>query len=140
MLLGPHQEGAQAIVPPGVLVRTPEEEGTEYDNQAWRSLIWHFQLHDHRSIDARRPATLQRISSQVAVRQIRRHAPEHALWLEEQLRQQSRAILLLLDYGAPGEDLGALRAELDDLLLDCVAVYGETWVRENLAPRPVELR
>jgi hypothetical protein len=142
MLLGPHRDGAQAIVPPGVLVRTPATDHlAEYDNEGWRRLTWHFQTRNSQSIDARRPASLRRVSGQEAIGEVHRLTPDHDWWLRVQLQQQSQAILLLLDYDAlDADELAALRAELDDLLLDCVAVYGESWVKADLAPGSVELR
>jgi hypothetical protein len=138
LLLGPHEQGAQAIVPPATLARTPRDSDDEYSETGWRLSVWEF-LDDRQAyIEGSRPLSLTPISFDQAVGLVRSEAPEYEEWLVRQVDQRILCLTVLVEHADPGEERQAVgwKAELDDLLLDATRAFGEAWVRRTVAPPP----
>jgi hypothetical protein len=138
MLVGPHGHGAQALVPPGVLVRSIDELSEEYDEREWRLIEWKSHSTDPRGIDARRPSRIERVDSACAILFVTTVAPENLEWLKTQMMLRALALEALVE---PADETLSTHSheEFDDLLLDCSQAFGERWVIRNLARRAIDI-
>lgn len=138
LLLGPHREGAQAIVPPGAFIRMPLNregfpEDREYSEEGWRVAIWIFTDIDDGSIDARRPHKLFQTGIVDVTQRIRFETPEHEPWIRDEIRQRGLSLRMLLEHASsPADDLASYRSELDDLLIDSSELFDSNWVHEQI--------
>ena len=89
LLLGPHSEGAEAIIPPAVITRgvagSEEEENDEFSVGGWRRAFWDRAEDDEKHINSRRPRQIEVIPFPRAVEIIAAEAPEHMEWLKRQV-------------------------------------------------------
>ncbi len=127
LLLGPHHVGAQAVIPPAVLTRTPVDHEDEYSDIGWRVATWRFAPGATR-VDAHRPIDLHRLPLLDVLAFIRRETIAHEAWLHEEIQLRARCLATLIRYAdTDAQTLITLRLELDDLLLDCAAAFGQHW-------------
>jgi hypothetical protein len=130
MLVGPHPAGAQALIPPAVITRTPTSSAEAHSDAGWRLGTW--SMDDiERSHVAAAPISLETISLLDSVQLVQQDAPNHRGWLENQiaLRATCLSVLLTSYVDADAAELSWLREELDDLMLDCTSVFGGGWTR-----------
>lgn len=133
LLLGPHADGAQAIVPPAVLARTPASSDAEYSEAGWRLAVWRFAPEGDALVEAHRPQRLEAIDLNAAITLVRREAPAHEQWLRGQIELRAQCLgVLIRQASVDGWRLRELRTELDDLLLDATCRIGAAWVRERI--------
>lgn len=135
LLLGPHEHGAQAIVPPGVLARTPRSWESEYSEVGWRLSIWEFLDEQSAYVEGSRPQRLTQPTFPAVVALVRERAPAYEDWLVRQVDQRILCLAVLIDNSQPdSEERTDWRVELDDLLLDATQAFGGSWVRHSIAP------
>jgi hypothetical protein len=142
MVLGPgDQQGAQALVPPGVPSRlTAGEDPWEdprYDWVGWRWIIW------QRSLYAQPggpkgilpPTKHQEISLAEAALMIQMNAPAFWGWFEKTVRSRGSTLHLISRPNSDGsiEEVNEVgKQQLMELRLDAAPVFGDEWVREHL--------
>lgn len=132
MLVGPHDIGAQALVPPAVITRAPLSFLQSHsEDERWRLAVWSWEDIEHSHVSAA-PVSLESITLLAAIELVRDVAPHHLPWLEKQIELRAQCVSVLLNNYVDGEaaELNALRAELDDLMLDCTASFGGPWARD----------
>jgi hypothetical protein len=134
LLLGPHREGAQAIIPPAVLARTPDFDDDEYSDDGWRHASWAFVPGDTTRIDAHRPQKLRRFGLVEVVKFVAHETPEHDHWLQDEIELRARCLAALIRYADTDADrLCGMQFELDELKLDCALYYGRSWCDQRLS-------
>ncbi len=134
MLVGPHTEGAQALLPPAVITRAPISSPQTHCDAGWRLGTWSKEDIELSHVAAA-PISLELICLLDAVALVQEHAPEHRGWLEKQIALRAACLSVLLNsyVDADAAELSVLRGELNDLMLDCTSIFGGAWVRDLAA-------
>lgn len=135
ILLGPHEAGLQALVPPGVALLSPDE--TDPDSvEGWRHAVWdEIALRGRGILD--RPTHLGLETFLYVAVAVQIHAPTQRRWLELQARQHIGTLRTLVACAQlDAETLHERQRERDNLLLDAAEVFGEEWVCANAPALP----
>lgn len=126
VLVGPHERGVQAIVPPGVVLRHPDGWDPGSSCRGWRLAVWGLDDAGMSLIDARLPIDVQA----VRLADVLRLAPQqHRSWVLATVRRQllalggacRRARAAGASQGAVG---GAARRRLDELSAELADALG----------------
>jgi hypothetical protein len=134
MLVGPHQLGAIAFVPPGVLCAAPEHHEQRFATLGWRQVVWGRDDGGDVLIDLQRPIVLREIDVCEVSVTITFSTPRHREWLLRQIHLYAVCLDNLISSGAERgpDELMDLMTERDMLRLDATRIAGEAWVRATL--------
>lgn len=133
MLVGPHQGGLQAVIPPAVRTLTPSGSPAPHSRDGWRHAVWRFHRTPVRSLGLYAPESLEVITFRRVVDITELADSEGAAWLARQIKTRiSTLVRLLLHARADTDRLVTLRDELDELLLDAAVELGDEQVRGML--------
>ena len=134
MLIGPHDFGAQTLIPAGVIVTTPEGSDEEYSQgNGWRIAVWSpgFGVDGEGS----RPATLEEVELRDAINLVRFEAPYQIDWFKgcvREMYQIARRMSELAETEEERQSAEALREQVVETLLDVALAFGDTWIREGV--------
>jgi hypothetical protein len=124
VLVGPHEDGAQAIFQPGVWSLTPADNRNEKATCGkWRHGIWR-PVNETGLIWAtglEMPMTLASMSLAETVQLIKNEVPEHLDFVEDYLTRKGRLLIGKADNDG-----------LVDLKLETAPIFGNEWVKSNL--------
>jgi hypothetical protein len=148
VLIGPHELGGQALVPPGVIMNTPPEEEVPYDKHPnWRHGIWaaHPLWRDprngkyHRGLvwadGSERPVEVTDLTLHEANEVVRSEASHLLHFLEERTVVVAGLLWEITQPDGQGEyhmrkDESLER--LEALRREATEAYGEEWVAEKI--------
>ena len=138
ILIGPHEYGVQALVPPAVLLLTPPDDDETYSEEGWRQAIWNLNHIPVTGLDDLPPSRVETITLSRVVSLSLLAADYHPSWLGQEIKMRIVVLSALLrNADMEAEQLIAYRSEIDDLLLDATRELGEAWVKDVICDEEV---
>lgn len=153
VLIGPHEIGGQAFIPPSIWSNTPEDFDDQVTNRGWRHGVWQrlgsqalIELHEHGSYPVEgdesnlvwldgteRPLSLNTNGLQNIVDKINDTVPnEFSSFAEEITANRIKQLKFNLSEGLVGKREKEYSIELRSLTANATAAFGSNWVKAIL--------